>query len=151
MTHVLVLQGPNLNLVGTREPEIYGHETLEEIHARIEAHASELGLAVAFFQSNHEGFLIDRLHARDFDVAIVNAGGLTHTSVALRDALLAVQRPFVEVHLSDPATREPFRHVNYLADIALTSIVGQGPAGYLLALDAIAARFGAERPEAARG
>jgi len=151
MTHVLVLQGPNLNLVGTREPEIYGHETLEEIHARIEPHAAELGLAVAFFQSNHEGFLIDRLHARDFDVAIVNAGGLTHTSVALRDALLAVQRPFVEVHLSDPATREPFRHVNYLADIALTSIVGQGPAGYLLALDAIAERLGAERPEAARG
>ena len=151
MTRVLVLQGPNLNLVGTREPEIYGHETLEEIHARIEAHAAELGLTVAFFQSNHEGFLIDRLHARDFDVAIVNAGGLTHTSVALRDALLAVQRPFVEVHLSDPATREPFRHVNYLADIALTSIVGQGPAGYLLALDTIAERFGAERPEAARG
>jgi 3-dehydroquinate dehydratase-2 len=151
MTRVLVLQGPNLNLVGTREPEIYGHETLEEIHARIEAHAAELGLTVAFFQSNHEGFLIDRLHARDFDVAIVNAGGLTHTSVALRDALLAVQRPFVEVHLSDPATREPFRHVNYLADIALTSIVGQGPAGYLLALDTIAGRFGAERPEAARG
>ena len=151
MTHVLVLQGPNLNLVGTREPEIYGHETLEEIHARIETHAAELGLAVAFFQSNHEGFLIDRLQARDFDVAIVNAGGLTHTSVALRDALLAVQRPFVEVHLSDPATREPFRHVNYLADIALTSIVGQGPAGYLLALDAIAERLGAERPEAARG
>jgi len=151
MTHVLILQGPNLNLLGTREPEIYGHETLEEIHARIEAHAAELGLAVAFFQSNHEGFLIDRLHARDFDVAIVNAGGLTHTSVALRDALLAVQRPFVEVHLSDPATREPFRHVNYLADIALTSIVGQGPAGYLLALDTIAERFGAERSEAARG
>jgi 3-dehydroquinate dehydratase-2 len=151
MTQVLVLQGPNLNLVGTREPEIYGHETLEQIHARIEARAAELGLDVTFFQSNHEGFLIDRLHARDFDVSIVNAGGLTHTSVALRDALLAVQRPFVEVHLSDPATREPFRHVNYLADIAFTSIVGHGPNGYLLALDAIAARFAAGRPEATRG
>ena len=151
MTQVLVLQGPNLNLLGTREPEIYGHETLDEIHARISGRALELGLEVAFFQSNHEGFLIDRLHARDFDVAIVNAGGLTHTSVSLRDALLAVQRPFVEVHLSDPATREAFRQLNYLADIALASIVGQGPAGYLLALDAIAERFPAGRPEATHG
>ena len=88
MTAVLVLQGPNLNLVGTREPEIYGHESLDEIHAGIAARAAELGLEVDFFQSNHEGALIDRLHQRDFDVAIVNAGGLTHTSVALRDALL---------------------------------------------------------------
>ena len=87
MTTVLVLQGPNLNLVGTREPEIYGHESLDEIHAGIAARAAELGLGVEFFQSNHEGALIDRLHQRDFDVAIVNAGGLTHTSVALRDAL----------------------------------------------------------------
>jgi 3-dehydroquinate dehydratase-2 len=151
MTQVLVLQGPNLNLLGTREPEIYGHETLEEIHQRIAGRAQELGLEVAFFQSNHEGFLIDRLHARDFDVAIVNAGGLTHTSVSLRDALLAVRRPFVEVHLSDPATREPFRRVNFLADIALTSIVGQGPAGYLLALDAVAERFAASRSETRHG
>src|SRR4029077_8977022 len=87
MTIVLVLQGPNLNLVGTREPEIYGSESLDEIHAGIAARAAELGLEVAFYQSNHEGSLIDRLHLRDFDVAIVNAGGLTHTSVALRDAL----------------------------------------------------------------
>jgi 3-dehydroquinate dehydratase II len=151
LTRVLVLEGPNLNLLGTREPGIYGQETLDEIHGRISARAADLGLDVAFFQSNHEGFLIDRLHARDFDVAIVNAGGLTHTSVSLRDALLAVERPFVEVHLSDPATREPFRHVNYLADIALTSIVGKGPEGYLLALDAIAERFGAGRTEAAHG
>ena len=142
MTTVLVLQGPNLNLVGTREPEIYGRETLDEIHAGIATRASELGLDIAFFQSNHEGALIDRLHQRDFDVAIVNAGGLTHTSVALRDALLAVQRPFWEVHLSDPATREPFRQVNFLHDVAAASIVGQGKRGYLLALDAIAERFG---------
>jgi len=151
MTRVLVLQGPNLNLVGTREPEIYGRESLEEIHAGIAGRAAELGLTIDFFQSNHEGALIDRLHARDFDAAIVNAGGLTHTSVALRDALLAIERPFVEVHLSDPSTREPFRHVNYLADIALTSIVGRGPEGYLLALDAIAERFGATRRETAHG
>jgi 3-dehydroquinate dehydratase-2 len=145
MTTVLVLEGPNLNLVGTREPEIYGYETLAEIHAGITARALELGLSVAFFQSNHEGALIDRLHLRDFDIAIVNAGALTHTSIALRDALLAVQRPFIEVHLSDPSKREPFRQVNYLHDIALDSIVGQGARGYHLALDAIAGRFGGAR------
>jgi 3-dehydroquinate dehydratase-2 len=142
MTSVLVLQGPNLNLLGTREPEIYGHDSLEEIHARIAARASELGLGVDFFQSNHEGALIDRLHQRDFDVAIVNAGGLTHTSVSLRDAMLAIERPFIEVHLSDPSKREPFRHVNFLHDIALESIVGQGTRGYHLALESIARRFG---------
>jgi 3-dehydroquinate dehydratase II len=141
MTAVLVLQGPNLNLVGTREPEIYGYESLEEIHAGIAVRAAELGLTVDFFQSNHEGALIDRLHRRDFDVAIVNAGGLTHTSVALRDALLAVQRPFIEVHLSDPARREAFRQVNYLHDIAIESVVGQGARGYHLALEAIARRY----------
>lgn len=143
MTRVLVVQGPNLNLLGTREPEIYGRETLDEIHAGIAGRAGELGLEVAFFQSNHEGAIIDRLHVRDFDVAIVNAGGLTHTSVALRDALSAIGRPFVEVHLSDPSRREPFRHVNFLHDIALESIVGQGSRGYHLALDSIARRFGA--------
>mgnify|MGYP003501498054 CR=1 FL=1 len=145
MIRVLVLEGPNLNLVGTREPEIYGHETLEEIHAGIASRASELGLTVDFFQSNHEGALIDRLHRRDFDVAVVNAGGLTHTSVSLRDALLAVQRPFIEVHLSDPSTREAFRQVNFLHDIALASFVGQGARGYHLALEAVAARDDIDR------
>jgi len=145
MTRVLVLQGPNLNLVGTREPEIYGYETLDEIHEGIAARANDLGLTVTFFQSNHEGALIDRLHVRDFEVAIVNAGGLTHTSIALRDALLAITRPFVEVHLSDPSRREPFRHVNYLHDIALESIVGQGARGYHLALESIARRYGSAR------
>jgi 3-dehydroquinate dehydratase II len=140
MTTVLVLQGPNLNLLGTREPEIYGSASLEEIHAGIAARAAELGLVVKFFQSNHEGALIDRLHERDFDIAVVNAGGLTHTSVSLRDALLAVQRPFIEVHLSDPGTREPFRAVNFLSDVALESIVGRGAAGYDLALESIARR-----------
>lgn len=145
MTRVLVLQGPNLNLVGTREPEIYGYESLDEIHVALAKRASELGLETAFFQSNHEGALIDRLHLRDFDVVIVNAGGLTHTSIALRDALLAIQRPFIEVHLSDPSRREPFRHVNYLHDIAAESIVGQGARGYHLALESIARRFGGAR------
>jgi 3-dehydroquinate dehydratase-2 len=142
LTRVLVLQGPNLNLVGTREPEIYGYETLEEIHDSLRRRSDELGVELHFFHSNHEGALIDRLHARDFEAVIVNAGGLTHTSIALRDALLAVQRPFIEVHLSDPDRREPFRRVNYLRDIALESIVGQGARGYSLALDAIARRLG---------
>ncbi len=141
MTRILVLEGPNLNLLGSREPHIYGRQTLEELHASIAARATELGLDVVFSQSNHEGELIDRLHERDFDGAIVNAGGLTHTSVALRDALLAVERPFVEVHLSDPSTREAFRHVNFLADIAIASIVGKGPAGYLEALEVLRARL----------
>lgn len=145
MTRVLVLQGPNLNLLGTREPDIYGRDTLDDIHREIAAHAATLGLEVEAFQSNHEGGLIDRLHRRDFDASIVNAGGLTHTSVALRDALLAVERPFWEVHLSDPSARESFRQVNFLHDVAQASIVGQGKRGYLLALDAIAARFGTSR------
>jgi len=142
VTRVLVLEGPNLNLLGSREPEIYGHDTLDDIHAEVAGRADELDLDVDFFQSNHEGALIDRLHRSDFDAAIVNAGGLTHTSVSLRDALLGVQRPFWEVHLSDPSTREAFRAVNFLQDVAVASIVGQGKRGYLLALEAIAARFG---------
>jgi 3-dehydroquinate dehydratase II len=140
MTRVLVLNGPNLNLLGTREPEIYGHTTLSEIDAGLVSRGKEIGLAVETFQSNHEGELIDRLQRRDFDWAIVNAGGLTHTSVSLRDALLGVARPFVEVHLSDPSTREPFRHVNFLHDIAAERIVGRGAAGYAQALEFIAGR-----------
>ena len=138
---VLVLQGPNLNLVGTREPQIYGHEKLEQIHDALRITATRLGLEIDFFQSNHEGALIDRLHARDFDAAIVNAGGLTHTSVSLRDALLAISRPFVEVHLSDPATREPFRRVNFLEDVALARFVGMRSAGYHRALEELARRW----------
>jgi 3-dehydroquinate dehydratase-2 len=142
MTRVLVLEGPNLNLLGTREPHIYGNQTLEQLHGIISRRAVELDLEVVFFQSNHEGELIDRLHERDFEVAIVNAAGLTHTSVSLRDALLSIGRPFVEVHLSDPSTREAFRQVNFLRDIALTSIVGKGPAGYQEALEYIAGHRG---------
>ena len=137
---ILVLQGPNLNLLGTREPELYGSETMDQIHAHIGRKALDLGITVVFFQSNHEGALIDRLHERDFDAAIVNAGGLTHTSVSLRDALLAVARPFVEVHLTDPSKREDFRAVNFLHDIALESIVGKGAAGYFEALEFLATR-----------
>lgn len=143
MTRILVLQGPNLNLLGTREPELYGSETMDQIHAHVGRRAIELGLTVVFFQSNHEGELIDRLHERDFDAAIVNGGGLTHTSVSLRDALLAVHRPFIEVHLTDPAKREPFRKVNFLRDIAIELIVGHGAEGYMMALQSLATRFGA--------
>jgi 3-dehydroquinate dehydratase II len=141
VTRVLVLQGPNLNLLGTREPEIYGHDTLESIHRGLAERAAELGIEMAFFQSNHEGSLIDRLHERDFDVAIVNAAGYTHTSVALRDALLAVDRPFWEVHLSDPWSRDEFRKTNFLHDIATATIAGHGARGYTEALEQIAARF----------
>jgi 3-dehydroquinate dehydratase-2 len=135
---ILVLQGPNLDLLGSREPHIYGTATLDDIHAMIRGRAAELGLDVDFLQSNHEGVLIDRLHRRDFEAVIVNAAGLTHTSVSLRDALVGIERPFVEVHLSDPSTREPFRRVNFLADVAAASFVGMGPRGYLLALDELA-------------
>ena len=142
MTTVLVLRGP--------EPQPPRHARARDLRLRVARgdpcrHRGAGGGAragVDFFQSNHEGALIDRLHRRDFDVAIVNAGGLTHTSIALRDALLAVQRPFIEVHLSDPAKREPFRQVNYLHDIAIESIVGQGARGYHLALESIARRYG---------
>lgn len=140
---VLVLNGPNLDLLGTREPAIYGRETLDEINAGIAARAAMLDVMITFFQSNHEGALIDRLHTRDFDAAIVNAAGLTHTSVSLRDALLAVERPFVEVHLSDPSTREPFRRVNFLEDIAAARFVGLHARGYTLALEELARRWAA--------
>jgi 3-dehydroquinate dehydratase-2 len=143
MTRVLVVQGPNLNLLGTREPETYGHATLDQVHAMIRARAEELGLEIVdCFQSNHEGAIIDRLHRRDFDVSIVNAGGLTHTSVSLRDALTGIARPFIEVHISDPWQRDEFRKVNFIHDVAFETIKGQGVAGYLVALDVIAERLG---------
>ena len=141
---ILVVDGPNLNLVGTREPAIYGSETLDQVHDRVRARAAERGVEVQFFQSNHEGRILDRLHERDFDGVVINAGGLTHTSVALRDALLGIARPFVEVHLSDPASREAFRSVNFLRDVAVGSVVGQGPRGYVLALDAIVDHLAAQ-------
>jgi len=140
---VLVLNGPNLNLLGTREPELYGTETLAAIEAGLVARAAVLGVELACFQSNHEGALIDRLQRRDFDAAIVNAAGLTHTSVSLRDTLLAIDRPFVEVHLTDPASREPFRRVSYLEDVAVARFVGQRSRGYHLALDELVRRAAA--------
>jgi 3-dehydroquinate dehydratase-2 len=136
--HILVLHGPNLNLLGTREPAIYGARTLNDIEQELAAIAANGGARVAFFQSNHEGALIDRIHAaraEGIDFIVINAGALTHTSIALRDALAAVQIPFIEVHLSNVHRREPFRHRSYLADLAVGSIVGLGPDGYRYAIE----------------
>ena len=135
---ILVLNGPNLNLLGSREPGIYGTKTLADIERELAERAGEKGVALRCCQSNHEGVLIDRIHAapsEGVDFIIINAGGLTHTSVALRDALCAVALPFVEVHISNLYRREGFRHVSLLADAAIGSIVGLGPAGYGLALE----------------
>ena len=141
MTTVFVLNGPNLNLLGRREPETYGRDTLDDIAARITARAGELDVAVDIRQSNHEGHLIDWLHeaaATGAKAVILNAGGYTHTSIALRDAISAIPVPVIEVHLSDPLKREPFRRTNYLSDVCMRSITGLGADGYILALDAAA-------------
>ena len=134
---LLVLHGPNLNLLGTREPEVYGATTLPQIDADLTQMAADAGARLSSLQSNHEGVLIDRIHAArtdGTDYIVINPGGLTHTSVALRDALAAVALPFIEVHLSNVHRREPFRHHSYLSDIATGVIVGLGADGYRLAV-----------------
>ena len=135
---ILVLHGPNLNLLGTREPDVYGQTTLAQIDADLAHIAAEAGVLLACLQSNHEGALIDRIHAARTDgtrFMLINPGGLTHTSVALRDALAGVAIPFIEVHLSNVHRREPFRHHSYLSAVAVGVIAGLGPHGYRLALD----------------
>lgn len=135
---ILVLNGPNLNLLGSREPALYGARTLAQIEAELTEVAARYNADVAFFQSNHEGALVDRIHLAKTDgtqFIIINAGAFTHTSVALRDALAAVELPFIEVHLSNVYRREPFRHHSYLADLAVGSVVGLGAAGYRYALE----------------
>ena len=134
---ILVLHGPNLNMLGTREPEIYGRESLESINARLTACAKKEGVALEVFQSNQEGALIERVQSaknRGISWIIVNPGGLTHTSVALRDAFAAVEIPFIEVHLSNIYAREPFRRHSYFSDLAVGTICGLGSRGYDLAL-----------------
>jgi len=138
---VYVLNGPNLNLLGSREPEVYGSDTLDDIAGRLEDRARALGLAVEIRQSNHEGHLIDWLHeaqAEGAKAVILNPGGLTHTSVALHDAVKAIATPVIEVHLSNPQARESFRRRSFVAPVAAGSIAGFGASGYLLALDAAA-------------
>lgn len=135
--HVLILNGPNLNLLGSREPQIYGTTSLADIERDLTAEAARLDARVSFFQSNHEGLLLDRIQAaraEAVDFIIINAGALTHTSIALRDALAAVDIPFVEVHLSNVYRREGFRHRSFLADVAVGVVAGLGVAGYRYAL-----------------
>ena len=144
---VLVINGPNLNTLGTREPAIYGSVTLPEIEAALIAQGAAAGLSVDTFQSNHEGAIIDRLHAARADgtrFVIVNPGGLTHTSVALRDAFAAVAVPFCEVHISNVHAREPFRRHSYLSDLAVGVITGLGTTGYTLAMSFAIQRLDAE-------
>jgi 3-dehydroquinate dehydratase II len=135
---ILVIHGPNLNLLGVREPAVYGSETLADIDRRVDALAEELGCAVSTYQSNSEGALVERIHAaRDTaDLILINAGAYTHTSVAIRDALLAVGLPVIEVHLSNTYRREPFRQRSFIADVAVGQVVGFGVDSYLLGLRA---------------
>ena len=141
MHRVLVIHGPNLNLLGSREPEVYGSETLDAIDARLAQQATGLGIELQTFQSNSEGALVDRIHqagAEDASFVLINPGAYTHTSVALRDALLGTGIPFIEIHISNVHAREEFRQMSYLSDVAVGVISGLGSQGYDLALAAAA-------------
>jgi len=138
---IFVLNGPNLNLLGTRQPEIYGHDTLDDIASRLDDQAQALGFSIDFRQSNHEGHLIDWLHEANAEGAhavLLNAGAYTHTSIALHDAIKAIKVPVIEVHLSNPHAREHFRHQSFVGQAAKATIAGFGAASYTIALDAAA-------------
>ena len=139
MTSILILNGPNLNLLGTRQPEVYGHTTLADIEAMCVAHAKANDIEVNFAQSNHEGALVDAIHAArgTQDGIILNAGAYTHTSVALMDAIASVELPAIELHLSNVHAREEFRHTSYIAKVCVGIICGFGAHGYVLAMDAM--------------
>lgn len=144
---ILLINGPNLNLLGTRERYVYGSTTLADVEASCRSHAISLGASLDTFQSNHEGAIIDRIHAaRDqhVEAIIINPGAFTHTSVAIRDALLGVDIPFIEVHISNIHAREPWRHHSYLSDKASGVIVGLGVHGYKVAVEHVALNFKAE-------
>ncbi|HSJ05232.1 MAG TPA: type II 3-dehydroquinate dehydratase [Longimicrobiales bacterium] len=151
--NIAILHGPNLNLLGRREPALYGHSTLAQIDEAVGRLAAELGIAVQMYQSNAEGDLIDYIHevAARVDGFVVNAAGLTHTSVSLRDALTGVDRPFVEVHLSNPSAREPFRRESLLTDVATGVVAGFGADSYLLGLRGLVARITASDAAAGPG
>jgi 3-dehydroquinate dehydratase-2 len=136
MKHYLILNGPNLDLIGLREPEIYGSATLAQLEERLLREAEALGVQLEFFQSNHEGALIDRLHQARGTLrgAVLNPGGLTHTSVSLRDAVAAADFPVIEVHLSNPLAREPFRHQDLIAPVCRGMVMGLGAVRYIAAL-----------------
>ena len=150
MLRILVLHGPNLQALGSREPEVYGRVTLDEVNARLQALANELGCEIESLQSAHEGVLIDALYqARGRCHGVVfNPGGLTHTSVALRDAVAGAGLPTVEVHVSHPPAREPFRHGSLIANVAVGTVSGFGAESYLLALRGLVARLGAHAARA---
>ena len=152
MVRLLVLHGPNLNLLGTREPSVYGQMSLPDIDQSITRRSGELGIAVQTKQSNMEGELVTWIqNARGhFDGIIINPAAYTHTSIAIRDAIAAVALPTVEVHLSNIHQREEFRHHSFIAGVALGQIAGFGPTGYLLALEALAAHLGARRTPSRR-
>jgi 3-dehydroquinate dehydratase II len=144
MASILVLHGPNLNLLGTREPAVYGHATLADIDAMLRAGAADAGHALESLQSNAEHVLVDRIQAAREDgtaLILINPAAFTHTSVAIRDALAAVAIPFIEVHLSNPHRREPFRHTSYFSDLAIGVVAGFGADGYRYALDAALRRL----------
>ncbi len=140
---IAVLNGPNLNLLGSREPEVYGRTTLPELEAMVRAEAARLGVELQWFQSNHEGAFVEAVQGLrgSADGALVNAAAFTHTSLAIRDAMLAVRVPFIEVHLSNIFAREPERRHSRLADLAVGIVAGFGPRGYLLGLDALVTRL----------
>ena len=143
MHKILVMNGPNLNLLGTRQPEVYGSETLTMVEERCVAYGKQVGMEVTCMQSNHEGVLLDAIHAAKgvYDAVILNAGAYTHTSIALMDAIYSVELPVVEVHLSNIRARESFRHRSYISKAALGQICGFGSQGYLMALDALRAHL----------
>jgi 3-dehydroquinate dehydratase-2 len=144
MTSILVLNGPNLNLLGTRQPEVYGSVTLEDIKAMCEAHAKSYDVLVSFAQSNHEGAMVDMIHAAKGTHAgiVINAGAYTHTSVALHDAIASVELPAIEIHLSNIHAREAFRHHSYIAPVAIGQIAGFGAQSYTLGIDALLGHLG---------
>ena len=144
MSAILVLNGPNLNLLGLRQPEIYGHTTLADVEAMCVAHGEANGHHVTCRESNHEGALVDAIHAArgTFDGVVLNAGAYTHTSIALHDAIAGTQMPVIELHLSNIHAREPFRHKSMIAPVAIGMICGFGAAGYTLAMDAMFGHLG---------